>query len=832
MHDYDGFISYSHSADGQLAPALQSCLHRFAKPWYRMRALRTFRDTTNLSVSPGLWDSIAAALADANYFLLLASPRAAQSKWVQREVDYWLTNREHDHLLIVLTEGELRWSEEQVDFDWSITDAVPRQLAGRFTDQPLYLDLRWARDDTDLSLHNPRFLDAIAQIAAPMHGRSKDELVGEDVRQHKRTRVVVRSVGLALAGLTLASLLAAGFAYQQKRLADDRLMQATEAQRSAESRLLSSQATRFMYQDDALLTRATLLAMESLRLQGGDGAANVLRAGLARLARPLAILKVNPQDTTLHSADRRLTVELDNGRSVFAGGSKWSVNAHWDGKLLATVRSITWGAEPCGRHPEWLETDISYADKVLRITDTRTGQTLHASHDGAITGCAISPNGDRLVTVSGDIARELPPVPIPGDQTLRVWDIRPTLYALGQEQAPRPYLISTDFSTDGRFAAAGFNNAPAVRVFDLADAVQIATLPVERHATVVDVMFSPDTGYLVALPIYATQGYLWSTKDWQEHAVLDQNISEGGVDFSADARVLAVDYGGLNSSGDATYWDVATGHKIPELVSRSNVTGTHVKFLAGGTGLVKFSFRRPAEIWDVATRRPVGKIGPVDARGGLVSPDGKRIAFHDYSDTVTIWSIDAGERELTLRTQQGGAVPKAFSPDGKLLAIAGEGGSLSIWDLQTQEPVHTLAYTETIGGVAFSDDGRLLAAATYAYGGSEVNAFRVSNVADIYDTGSWQRLARLSHQGLVSAVEFSADNRYLRADVHLSEESGMAPGHLWLWQAEDLITAACARLTRNMTADEWAEFMPSQPYRETCPNLPVAVTVDGSHGRM
>ena len=40
---YDAFISYSHALDGALAPALQTGLERFAKPWYRPRALRVFR---------------------------------------------------------------------------------------------------------------------------------------------------------------------------------------------------------------------------------------------------------------------------------------------------------------------------------------------------------------------------------------------------------------------------------------------------------------------------------------------------------------------------------------------------------------------------------------------------------------------------------------------------------------------------------------------------------------------------------------------------------------------------------------------------------------------
>ena len=120
---YRGFISYSHAADDRLAPALQSGLHRFAKPWYRLRAMRIFRDKTGLAVTPELWGSIQKALADAEYFILLASPQAAQSKWVEQEVDWWLRNRSANRLLIVWTDGELTWDRVTVDFDWTKTTA-------------------------------------------------------------------------------------------------------------------------------------------------------------------------------------------------------------------------------------------------------------------------------------------------------------------------------------------------------------------------------------------------------------------------------------------------------------------------------------------------------------------------------------------------------------------------------------------------------------------------------------------------------------------------------------------------------------------------------------
>jgi len=46
---------------------LQGGLHRLAKPWHALRALRVFRDETNLGAEPGLWPSIEAALSQSRF---------------------------------------------------------------------------------------------------------------------------------------------------------------------------------------------------------------------------------------------------------------------------------------------------------------------------------------------------------------------------------------------------------------------------------------------------------------------------------------------------------------------------------------------------------------------------------------------------------------------------------------------------------------------------------------------------------------------------------------------------------------------------------------------
>src|SRR5262249_32033373 len=120
---YKAFISYSHAADSRLAPALQSGLERFAKPWYRMRNFRIFRDQTNLAVAPELWPRIAEALDASEYLVLMASPKSATSPWVERELEHWRNSHSSQNILIVLTGGTIAWDDRRGDFCWEATTA-------------------------------------------------------------------------------------------------------------------------------------------------------------------------------------------------------------------------------------------------------------------------------------------------------------------------------------------------------------------------------------------------------------------------------------------------------------------------------------------------------------------------------------------------------------------------------------------------------------------------------------------------------------------------------------------------------------------------------------
>lgn len=182
----NAFISYSHSADGKLAPALERALEKFAKPWYKRRNLKIFRDEASLSASPHLWHNITAALDESDFLIYMASPESANSKWVTKEIEYWLDHKSLETLLIVLTDGEITWDEQRATFNNHYSSSLPSILLDKFEQEPFFLDLRTSKEQDDLSLKNPLFEKEILKLAAHIHGVEPKDLASQAVRVHRR----------------------------------------------------------------------------------------------------------------------------------------------------------------------------------------------------------------------------------------------------------------------------------------------------------------------------------------------------------------------------------------------------------------------------------------------------------------------------------------------------------------------------------------------------------------------------------------------------------------------------------------------------------------------
>jgi tetratricopeptide (TPR) repeat protein len=233
MASYDAFISYSHVKDKPIAAALQSAVQKLGKPWYRRRALRVFRDDTSLSATPHMWPSIEQALRSSRFFLLLASPEAAASKWVNKEVAFWLDRNGVDTLLLGVTDGDLAWDEALGDFAQAAGFPLPLVLVRRFADEPKWIDLRAYRDKAD-----PRdadFARLAADFASVIHDRPKEDLLSEEVLQQRRAlnwawsaAGALTLLALATTGAGIATYLSRNEAILQRDRAEKTVAAATE----------------------------------------------------------------------------------------------------------------------------------------------------------------------------------------------------------------------------------------------------------------------------------------------------------------------------------------------------------------------------------------------------------------------------------------------------------------------------------------------------------------------------------------------------------------------------------------------------------------------------
>lgn len=320
---HDAFISYSHAADRALATRFEHGMEQLAKPLLRLRAMDVFRDETSLSASPGVWPAIEAHLASAEWLVLFACPESARSPWCVRELLWWLEHRPHERLLMVLTGGALAWDAAAGDFDWPRSTAPPTVLAGKLADEPLYVDLAWAREADGLSLAHPRFREAVVAIAAPVRGIERDALDGADIRQHARDRWIMR------AGVTAISAAAALAVWQAVVANRERATAEAERAVAVQQRAVADQQ-RARAEKALAATQRELLRAQSAELRGllqrVDGLQAVRAAGPAaeRLQRERSALAAR-LDATTRRHQQLLAAEI-GFRGDFEFLQRWEGN--------------------------------------------------------------------------------------------------------------------------------------------------------------------------------------------------------------------------------------------------------------------------------------------------------------------------------------------------------------------------------------------------------------------------------------------------------------------------------------------------------------------------
>ena len=729
---YDAFISYSHAADGKLAPALQSGLHRFARPWYKLRALRVFRDSTNLSVSPHLWAAIEKALGDARHFILLCSPDAARSKWVHREVGFWLSQRGSDTLLLVLTDGDIAWDAERADFDWEKTTALPRILSGVYNDEPLFLDLRTARTSTDLSLNNPAFRDMVADLAATLHRVSKDEIVGEDVHQHRRTKRIARAAVAALVGLTAVSATAGWIA----KLERDR---AVAQQRIAQSGELAARTLLVVGTDPA---EALQMAVQAAQLDENVSTQAAIRSAL-RASHTVAVLSGHAGGAAAFVQGGRLVIGGSDGLRV------WKISSPENPFTLTHEVTLDPGpyteviASPDGTRVTALSGntasvwDVAERQLLLRFTEPSVQRIAHVrfSADGrqllAVYGASVSlwsiDDRQRLRQVAGSIVVNADIRP--SDQSIAAASTDGHSVQLWRSAGQERVSLSTggpartvEFSPDGAWLVAT-SEAPGLRLWNVAGTlppVDVGANPTERSAEglVRCARFQRAPGAL-RLATGGADGVVrvWEPSQserapWVEVASLRGHLKPVlGVEFDAKGeRLISVSEDGTariwwrrSRQFEASTWELLTvlsGHRAPVTRGQFDPEGRLV-VTTGADALILVA--DPSHDREVATLGlPHNRIKTVD-----LDHQGSRVAALLDSGTLMLWSVLGGVPRMV---GQQSPRPARFTPDGSGLLTTGPGNAMVLYDTASAKPTATFrGHENSIASIQFDGPGEMIA---------------------------------------------------------------------------------------------------------------------------
>jgi len=275
---YKAFISYSHK-DESWAAWLHKSLESYRVPGrlagttgshgiVPSRLTPIFRDRDELSSGADLSAKIKEAMAESESLLLICSPAAAQSKWVNEEIRYFRSlGRTRIYSLIV--DGDPQ------DPDPARACFPPALLErdGQDAVEPLAADARKWADGKAL---------AKLKLAAGILGVRLDELRQRELQRKRKLQVVAGIAVVAVVALLLFSA--------QARMAEKAALQARQAQQASAEAMLA----KFLEQSERLGDVADLATQKAL----GDA----LSGYLANL---------NPADLTLESR-RQLGVALSN----------------------------------------------------------------------------------------------------------------------------------------------------------------------------------------------------------------------------------------------------------------------------------------------------------------------------------------------------------------------------------------------------------------------------------------------------------------------------------------------------------------------------------------
>jgi RNA polymerase sigma factor (sigma-70 family) len=463
-----------------------------------------------------------------------------------------------------------------------------------------------------------------------------------------------------------------------------------------------------------------------------------------------------------------------DGKTIITSARK-GILTFWDVDSGKEVRQLQ-GSRSGSRvafAPDGKTLAASNYDDTVRMWDLATGKEqrrLKCEQKG-LYGLAFSPDGNLLATAGVD-------------GTIRFWDPR-TEEARRRLAGHGKDVSRVVFSPNGKLLASSSEDN-TIRFWDVATGQQLWKRE-ERVFGHQAIAFSPDGTLLASGHLDGTIA-IWDVasreekRRWQTGSMRVFTLA-----FSPDGKTLAA-----ASSMESTIhlWDVATGRERSPF-EEHHAAIRSLRFSPDGAKLVSIGQDQQVLHWDLATntacRQFVWKGEPLDVTA--LSPDGHTLAVGARADNeVRLWDVRTGKpgRVLGKHEEKKSIRGIAFSPDGKLLAAGYGDGTFRLWNAASgEERWHRHAGVGRARNVAFSPDGKTLAT-TVLWDG----CIRLWDA----ETGR-ERFAVESHHGPITTLRFSADRSTLISagfdrTVQWWDLATQKPRRQFTWNSENFIRFA------------------------------------------